>query len=191
MNDSTDKEKSPFLSFADRNDPVSDIAGLVAYGIYKYHKREWIKKQVDIKGRNLSRAEADQFSENITLPQIKQIKEDARRALKSFADEVLKSESPGIVDAAIGELQKEIIELFQLADQNASSNSDELLYKMDELKVIQKESDFWRDVWVGVVSAFFWTIFIIIAGLITAYVRPDIIEMIEKGALALRFVRGG
>lgn len=74
-----------------------DVLGLVAYGIYKIAKREWVAQFGQDRQRNPNEAELTAYISTWTPSQLDNVQGTAEKVLASYAEEVIAAAEPGII----------------------------------------------------------------------------------------------
>lgn len=82
-------------------DGPEDLAGMVAYGRYKWAKREWLIEHQERRGRPPSADELRHYREHWTDSQLGALIDTAEGALTAFTSAVLDAERPKIEAAAL------------------------------------------------------------------------------------------
>lgn len=126
--DQTKSLKSPIFDVI-IGDETSDVERLVAYALYKAHKREWCVQFEDEHGRAPTDDEKIAFAKGLSVgSQIERYLKDAQDALGEYAGYLIDSERPSIVREAVTEriesAAKKIEDsskLWNLAKQTAAS----------------------------------------------------------------------
>lgn len=81
---------------------TDDIECLVAYSLYKRHKRQWAAEFSENHGRKPNQQEDAAFATAVcTKDQLKRYRQNAQDLIIAFANEVLEDERPEIEKAAI------------------------------------------------------------------------------------------
>lgn len=98
----TENLRSPLFGLLVTQDNELDIDGLVAYSLYKHHKREWCTQFEADKNRVPSLEEKLDFAKSVSTPgQLERYIKDAQDALGEFAGSLLDEERPEIEKEAI------------------------------------------------------------------------------------------
>ncbi len=93
--------KNPVYDLLVNEDP-SDIEALVAYALYKKHKRDWAKDFLERKGREPTPEDDAAFAESVTQrDQLARYRRDATNMLLAFAENITDGRRPEIEKAAI------------------------------------------------------------------------------------------
>jgi hypothetical protein len=80
----------------------ADVDGLVAYALYKQHKRDWCEQFQEERGAPPTSQEKLDFSKSVSTPgQLERYLKDAQDALGEFAGSLIDEEAPKIAEAAI------------------------------------------------------------------------------------------
>ena len=87
-----------FEKFHDEDE--DEVRGLIAYGLYKVAKREWVQR-TSAGGRPPSSAELKAYHETWTPANIASKQAQADAVLRSYSDEAIKQERPSIVEEAL------------------------------------------------------------------------------------------
>ena len=77
------------------------LPGLIAYGLYKTAKREWVSDLSAREGRKPTDAELDAYMRTWTASQITTIQERAEQFLAEYASAVIQEEEPRILREAV------------------------------------------------------------------------------------------
>lgn len=89
-----------------------DLVGMVAYGIYKQEKRDWIIRFQTEKGRRPNEAEVWAFNEHFSETALARLRSEAESMLIAFAESVVESRTPdiakGIMASGMEDLSKAI-----------------------------------------------------------------------------------
>jgi hypothetical protein len=81
-----------------------DLVGLVAYSLYKQHKRDWLIKFANTRGSPPGNAELEAFLLGVLLPeQVAKYRQAAADALVDYAQASVAAEAPRIREEAISE----------------------------------------------------------------------------------------
>ena len=78
-----------------------DLVGMIAYGRYKWAKREWIQKQSAVADGSPNPAALLAYAEHWTESQLASLYETAESALSEFTLDIIESETPRIEAAAL------------------------------------------------------------------------------------------
>jgi hypothetical protein len=82
-------------------DGMSDIVGIVAYGIYKNAKREWATEFRSSYGRAPTADDLRAYHATWTPAQIQSARNSAAQVMTEYADAVISSEEPRILREAV------------------------------------------------------------------------------------------
>ncbi len=85
----------------DGEDGMSDIVGIVAYGIYKNAKREWAMEFRQTYGRPPSADDLRAYHATWTPAQIQSARNSAAQVMTAYADSVISTEEPRILREAV------------------------------------------------------------------------------------------
>ncbi len=77
------------------------LQGIVAYGLYKIAKREWVSEFRTRTGRKPTDDELDAYTRTWTASQLTTVNERAAQILAEYASEVIQSEEPRILRRAL------------------------------------------------------------------------------------------
>lgn len=95
-------ERSQVFELLNLDDRGSDIESLVAYALYKQHKREWCVEYEIEHGTQPSSDEKLRFAKSVSTPtQLERYRKDARDALGEFSDVLIEDVAPEIATNAI------------------------------------------------------------------------------------------
>lgn len=110
----------PSPVFDDIVEDQDDIDGLVAYSLYKRHKREWCREFLDENNRHPDDTEKMNFAKAAnTASQRERYRKDAQDALAAFAESIIFEETPEIQrDAIVGRIENS---LSKIESQNSFS----------------------------------------------------------------------
>ena len=86
-------------------DGPDDLVGMIAYGRYKWAKREWIQQQCSEMGRSPGPAAMKSYAAHWTDSQLGSLNETAESALSEFTLNILQSEAPRIEAEALKQAQ--------------------------------------------------------------------------------------
>jgi len=78
-----------------------NLQGLIAYGLYKISKREWVSEFRARKGRKPTDEELDAYVETWTASQLHNVRERAAQVLAEYASTVIQAEEPRILRGAV------------------------------------------------------------------------------------------
>ncbi len=88
----------------------TNLAGLVAYGLYKVSKREWVSEFRQRKGRSPNGEELTEYTRTWTSTRLNGVRDAASQALVGYADYVTEKARPEILrDALKGRFWQDII----------------------------------------------------------------------------------
>ncbi|KQT85566.1 hypothetical protein [Aurantimonas sp. Leaf443] len=133
-------------AFVDESGPDLDIAGLVAYALYKRQKRDWI---VDYKRKNADRAPT---REEISAVTSSYLTPGLRETLRQRAFDLLSDYGNVYVEAATPAIQRDAL-------------SNEVLRQAQSIqRSIEAKSGFRFAVWSGIVSTALWTLLVAVPG---------------------------
>lgn len=124
----------------EETDPESlDVVGVLAYGLYKIRKRDWIVSfQQENGGRRPDDRETAAVTQNYLTPSMRQtLRGQASDVLTAYADIYLQASTPQIREAAIA--------------------SEALRQARAIEESIHKNDRFWHQVTVGLVATGIWT----------------------------------
>ncbi|WP_174280367.1 hypothetical protein [Sphingomonas bacterium] len=77
-----------------------EVRGLIAYGLYKIAKREWVQL-TSANGKPPTPAELKAYQETWTPANIASKRAEADQVLRSYSDEVVRQERPRIIEEAL------------------------------------------------------------------------------------------
>lgn len=86
-------------------DGPDDLVGMIAYGRYKWAKREWIQQQRSVAGQTPDATALKAYAEHWTDSQLGSLNETAESALSEFTLNILQSETPRIEAEALKQAQ--------------------------------------------------------------------------------------
>lgn len=134
-----------------------DMVGLVAYSLYKQHKRDWIILQTRRNGRGPN-AQAEKTFEmaNLVEAQIERFRDSAEELLQEFATLTVNSAEPALREKAIRETIGDALRRFEAASQ------------------------WYRQIPTGFVSALVYTVFLIALALVLRYAGIDLISILQS-----------
>ncbi len=139
-----------------------DLVGIVAYGLYKRQKRDWI---VQYKTQNTGRKPSSQEIAAVTSSYLT---EDLKNTLRNRASDILSGYADTYVQAVDPQIRIDAL------------NSESLRQARDIESSIKNQSTFWSQVWVGIVSTAIWTLFITAIALTVAFFGSDILDAIKS-----------
>jgi hypothetical protein len=87
--------------FGDVEDGSANVEGLVAYGLYKISKREWVTGLRKKEARGPSAEELRAYMATWTPSQLDYVRQSAEQTLASYAKDVLAEEEPRILRQAL------------------------------------------------------------------------------------------
>ncbi|WP_333824043.1 hypothetical protein [Pinisolibacter sp.] len=79
----------------------SNIDGLLAYGLYKLSKREWVTEFRVRKGRRPNSEEIEEYTRTWTATRLNGVRSGAKQALAVYAETVIEAATPGILKEAL------------------------------------------------------------------------------------------
>lgn len=92
------------------NNSESEVLALIAYGLYKREKREWMDRFCEERGRRPTEDDLNDFYINWNPAHIELVKNGANSILAAFAEEAISQEEPEILRKALsGNFAKSII----------------------------------------------------------------------------------
>ncbi|WP_051558982.1 hypothetical protein [Allorhizobium undicola] len=139
-----------------------DLVGILAYGLYKRQKRDWI---VQYKTLNAGRKPSTQEVYAVTSSYLT---EDLKNTLRNRASDILSGYADTYVQAIDPQIRIDAL------------NSEALRQARDIETAIKNQSTFWSQVWVGIVSTAIWTLFITAIALTVAFFGSDILDAIKS-----------
>ena len=83
------------------DDGMSDIVGIVAYGIYKNAKREWATEFRSLYGRPPTAEDLKAYHRTWTPAQIQSARNSAAQVMAEYADSIISAEEPRILRDAV------------------------------------------------------------------------------------------
>ncbi len=151
-----------FEELVETND---DLIGLVAYSLYKQHKRDWLIKFRATHGAGPSRQELDAFLLGVLLPeQITKYRQAAADALVDYAQAFVAAEEPRIREAAISQ-----------RIQSAAEH-------------IESAGRWHRQILPGIAATAIWTLFLIGLALLLRFAGIDILDTLESVSAGSRTI---
>lgn len=87
-----------FEQFYDQDE--DQVRGLIAYGLYKIAKREWVQRSSK-GGRSSTQAELEAYHETWTPANIASKQAEADAVLRSYSNAIISQERPRIVEEAL------------------------------------------------------------------------------------------
>lgn len=145
-----------FEFFIDRPAEGVDLAGLIAYSLYKSQKREWLIAYAAQHGRPPSAVETAAMTAAY-------VNVDARHIYRRQAASLLDGYASTYVDASTAEIRE------------GALNSEMLRQARTIEESLKAKSAFWPSVWSGIVATALWTFLIAI---LAAALTPDIFKRI-------------
>jgi hypothetical protein len=143
-----------FEALVETND---DLTGLVAYSLYKQHKRDWLIRFREATGASPSSQELNAFLLSVLLPdQIAQYRQAAADALVGYAQAFVLAEEPKIREEAISQ------RIALAAHQ------------------IESAGRWQRQIVPGIAAAAIWTLFLIALALLLRFAGIDVLDIIES-----------
>lgn len=82
------------------DDDEDQVRGLIAYGLYKAAKREWVQRTPKV-GRASMAAELQAYHETWTPANIASKRAEAEQVLRACSEEIIAQERPRIVEEAL------------------------------------------------------------------------------------------
>lgn len=134
-----------------------DLIGLVAYSLYKQHKRDWLIRFRETQGISPSSRELNAFLLGVLLPeQVSKYRQAAAAALVDYAQAFVLAEEPRIREEAITE------RIASAAGQ------------------IESAGRWYRQILPGIAAAAIWTLFLIGLALLLRFAGIDILEIVQS-----------
>lgn len=90
-----------FEQLVDEAPDEEEVAGAIAYVLYKIAKREWVREFIERERRRPTDAEIRAYISTWTDSRINGVRSEARSSLASFAAYVIEREKPNIVEEAL------------------------------------------------------------------------------------------
>ena len=99
--------RSPIFELLNKHDDRFDVDGLVAYALYKKHKRSWAKEFFDEHGKEPTSKQKLDFAKSVsTKDQLIRYRMDAQDALIEYAESLIDEARPSIrEDAMAGRIE--------------------------------------------------------------------------------------
>ena len=95
-------ERSQVFELLNLDDGTANVEGLVAYALYKRHKREWCEEFEAEHDRQPNATEKLQFAKSVsTVTQLERYRLDAQNALIDFSDSLIDDITPEIQAEAV------------------------------------------------------------------------------------------
>lgn len=155
MQDSSIAKKSPIFDLL-LGDDGDDVEKLVAYALYKKHKRDWCSQFENEHGRTPNDDEKIAFAKGLSIPsQLDRYLKDAQDALGEYAGYMIDEAEPEIAREAI------------------SARIEEAANK------IEKSGGFWRAVFQGLAASVITTIALIVLAIGIQFFGIDLIDGIN------------
>lgn len=134
-----------------------DLVGLVAYSLYKQHKRDWLISFEETHGSRPSNAELEAFLLGVLVPeQIAKYRQAAAEALVDYAQASVAAEEPRIREEAISQ-------------------------RVSGLAVsVERAAAWYRQVPAGIASALVYTLVLIAFLLVLRYAGVDLASIIDQ-----------
>lgn len=143
-----------FEFYAESSGDELDLVGLVAYSIYKRQKRDWIlRHQKEHRARPSDQEIAAVISNFLTDDMRTTLRERAQDFLTEYGETFVEAAEPEIVEEA---LNSEMVRKAAACHKSAEETHAEIL------SIVSLNGGWWRQIWVGVVSAFVWTFILIV-----------------------------
>jgi hypothetical protein len=140
-----------------------DVVGLVAYSVYKRHKRDWIVQQIAETGLRPDLGRIREFERiNQLDSQLNRYRQSAADLLATYANEAVEYMTPAIRESTL------TMEIATVA-ADARSASDRMV----------SASSLPRQVFAGVASAFVYTLLLIAFALVLRYAGIDLVDVID------------
>ncbi|OQP86186.1 hypothetical protein BTR14_12430 [Rhizobium rhizosphaerae] len=138
-----------------------DLVGLIAYGLYKRQKRDWIVKfRAEHAGRKPS-------GEAVLAVTSNYLTEDVKNTLRNRASDILSGYADTYVQAIEPQIRIEALNAEMLRQAQAIENS------------IKNQSSFWTQLGVGLVSAAAWSMIVFVLALVVALFGSDILGAVQ------------
>lgn len=134
--------------YVDDSSDELDLVGMVAYALYKRQKRDWI-----IKYRTENSGKKPDLNE-IQAVTSSYVTDDLRDTLRNRASDILSSYADTYVEAMEPAIRTEAL------------NHEMLRQARDIEQSIKNQSNFWPQIWAGIVATAIWTL--LVTGLIVA-----------------------
>lgn len=83
------------------NDPEHRVRGLIAYGLYKAAKREWVDDFTERAGTPPAAIDVATYTSTWTPLMVAGKISEANQVLQEFADTIIAAERPAIIEAAL------------------------------------------------------------------------------------------
>ncbi|MEM6440086.1 MAG: hypothetical protein AAF763_10390 [Pseudomonadota bacterium] len=161
--DESERKRNPVYDLLVGDDP-EDLQSLVAYALYKAHKREWAAAHRAKHGENPGAEEEGAFADAVSIDrQIDAYKQGASDRLLAFANSIVEERRP--------EMEREAV--LGRAEEAAAR--------------IESGASFWRQVWVALISTLLTTIILVVLTLAAALFGIDVIDgfrMLTQGSEA-------
>jgi hypothetical protein len=134
-----------------------DVLGLVAYALYKQHKRDWL---VSLRRGRPDAPTSDQLDAfvqaNLTVGQRERLRMAARSILDAYALAAVNAERPHIVHNAIqGRIE-------------------------EAAKRVENAGAWWRQMPAGIISAFVYTLLLILLAFVLRYAGIDLLSVLAN-----------
>ncbi|HBF29010.1 hypothetical protein [Rhizobium sp.] len=139
-----------------------DLVGVVAYGLYKRQKRDWI---VQYKSNNNGERPSDAEIGAVTSSYLTN---DLKNTLRSRAADILSGYADTYVEAMEPQIRIEAV------------NSETLRQARDIETALKNQSVWWKQFFVGIVSAAAWSILVFITALLVIVSDSDFMSAFEK-----------
>lgn len=137
-----------------------DLVGMIAYALYKQHKREWLLKFEARERRRPTPPEVLLFVEAQTQSQLLRLRQTAEFVLSEYSETIVEIEKPSIQRAA---LETELA--------NATKGT---------LSKIEGNSRWYKQIGTGIASAAAWSIILLVLLLVLAVFGVDVLSASEK-----------
>jgi hypothetical protein len=155
MSESDDRSYNRVYEALVRSD--DDLVGLVAYSLYKQHKRDWLIKFRQVRGVDPDPDQLDAFLLGERLPeQVARYHQAAAEALVDYSQASLAAEEPRIREEAIGE---------RIA---AAAHR------------IEASGRWYRQIPAGIISALIYTVLLIAVLLVLRYAGVDLDSILDR-----------
>ncbi|QAX29008.1 hypothetical protein [Leisingera sp. NJS204] len=161
-------EKSPIYTLLVGKPDNYDVERLVAYALYKSHKREWCEQFVAQKHREPTAEEKLEFANAAgTTGQLERYQKDAADALIEYANKIVEEERENIVVEAITDR----IEISSKKVEQESENIHNTVRRQNSIGIL---------IWTGFISSLLTTALLVLLTIGTWLFGVDFVDGLES-----------
>ncbi|MGN6550296.1 MAG: hypothetical protein ACTHJ3_10425 [Pararhizobium sp.] len=145
--------------YVDDPDAGLDLVGLIAYALYKRHKRDWITKH------RLSHSGTKPSNEQVEAVVDSYLTSEMRSTLRERASDILSSYAETYVEAVEPEIKAQAV------------NNETLRQAREIERSIVENSGLWRQVGTGLISTAIWSLVVTVLVLAALFFGSDILNL--------------